>query len=81
MKSHSTQIRGLVAFRAIIWLKGSDKLKKNSMTSSEIKPANLQLIAKCRMVSSGMLRRVALVRTDISEELSAFFIRVTRIGD
>jgi hypothetical protein len=33
-----------------------------------------------RMVSSGMLRRVALVRTDVPEELS-FFIRVTRIGE
>jgi hypothetical protein len=32
------------------------------------------------MVSSGMLRRVVLVRTDVSEELSASFIRVTRIG-
>jgi hypothetical protein len=32
------------------------------------------------MVSSGMLRRVALVTTDVSEELSASFIRVTRIG-
>jgi hypothetical protein len=32
------------------------------------------------MVSSGMLRRVALVITDVSEELSASFIRVTRIG-
>jgi hypothetical protein len=31
------------------------------------------------MVSFGMLRRVALVRTDVSEELSATFIRVTRI--
>jgi hypothetical protein len=28
-----------------------------------------------------MLRRVALVRTDISEEPSAYFIRVTRIGE
>jgi hypothetical protein len=28
-----------------------------------------------------MLRRVALVITDISEECSAFFIRVTRIGE
>jgi hypothetical protein len=33
------------------------------------------------MESSGMLRRVALVRTDVPEELSASFIRVTRIGD
>jgi hypothetical protein len=28
-----------------------------------------------------MLRRVALVRTDVSQELSASFIRVTRIGE
>jgi hypothetical protein len=28
-----------------------------------------------------MLRRVALVRTDVSEERSASFIRVTRIGE
>jgi hypothetical protein len=30
---------------------------------------------------SWMLRRVALVRTDVSEELSASIIRVTRIGE
>jgi hypothetical protein len=34
-----------------------------------------------RLVSFGMLRRVALVRTDVSEELSASFIRMTRIGE
>jgi hypothetical protein len=31
--------------------------------------------------SSGMLRRAALVRTKVSEELSASIIRVTRIGE
>jgi hypothetical protein len=33
------------------------------------------------MVSSGISRRVALVRADVSEEISASFIRVTRIGE
>jgi hypothetical protein len=31
------------------------------------------------MASSGMLRRVALVRTDVAEEISTSFIRMTRI--
>jgi hypothetical protein len=33
------------------------------------------------MASSGMLRHLALVRTDVSEEIRASFIRVTRIGE
>jgi hypothetical protein len=33
------------------------------------------------MASSGILRRVAFVRTDVSEELSASINRVTRIGE
>jgi hypothetical protein len=33
------------------------------------------------MVSSGLLRRVALVRTDVSEESGASCIRVTKIGE
>jgi hypothetical protein len=33
------------------------------------------------MVFSGMLRRVSIVRTDVSEKLSASFIKVTKIGE
>jgi hypothetical protein len=33
------------------------------------------------MVSSGLLRHVALVRTDVSEEPGASFIMVTKIGE
>jgi hypothetical protein len=33
------------------------------------------------MPSSGILRSVALVRTDVLEELSASIIRVTRFGE
>jgi hypothetical protein len=40
-----------------------------------------ELDVQWRTASSGMLRRVALVRTNVSEELSASFIVVTRIGE
>jgi hypothetical protein len=40
-----------------------------------------QSIYRCGVASSGMLRRVALVRTDVAEEHSASAIRVTRIGE
>jgi hypothetical protein len=33
------------------------------------------------MASSGMLRRMGLLRTNVSEDLSASFIRVKRTGE
>jgi hypothetical protein len=33
------------------------------------------------MASSGMLSRVALIRTEVSDELCASFMRVTKIGE
>jgi hypothetical protein len=39
------------------------------------------IIELLRMASCGMLRSVALVRTDVSKEPSASLIRVTRIGE
>jgi hypothetical protein len=52
---------------------------------SEIADCLCDLVVKVSgyrtMVSSGLLRRVALVRTDVSEKLSASFIRVTKISE
>jgi hypothetical protein len=45
----------------------------------QILPSIFEMQDESRMVSSGMLRRVALVITDVSEEPGASFIRVTRI--
>jgi hypothetical protein len=42
---------------------------------------NYNIYLKRRMASPGMLRRVAVVRTDTSEELSASIIKVIRIGE
>jgi hypothetical protein len=42
---------------------------------------NDEQLTERRMVFSGLLRRVALVITDVSEELGASFIRVTKIGE
>jgi CelD/BcsL family acetyltransferase involved in cellulose biosynthesis len=46
----------------------------------EVEAAKQFSIRVRRMPSSGMLRRVALVTTDVSEELITTIIRVTGIG-
>jgi hypothetical protein len=45
------------------------------------RPLALEYLYFWRMVSSGMLHHMALVITDVSEEFSASFIGVTRIGE
>jgi hypothetical protein len=59
----------LAVTRALRWWWGEQSSNEN------------KTIIYTRMVSSGMLRRVALVRIDVSNELSASFIRVRRIGE
>jgi hypothetical protein len=41
----------------------------------------VKAIMNKRITSSRMLHRVTVVRTDVSEELSASIIRMTRIGE
>jgi hypothetical protein len=53
--------------------------RSTKLEVAEFKLLNRELRGTRRTASSGILRRVALVRTDISVEHSASFIRVTRI--
>jgi hypothetical protein len=58
-----------------------DSLRKRlHMLSSPSPYCHVTAIDTCRMPSSGMLGRAALVRTDVSEELNTSTIRVIRIG-
>jgi hypothetical protein len=52
----------------------------NGLRGTPFYQAGIHIITR-KMPSSGMLCRVALVRTDVSEEHSNFIIRVTRIGE
>jgi hypothetical protein len=67
-------MRGLAGPRA-----SEGALEKGKVSASP--PPKKKQNRNGRMASSGILRRVALVRTDVSEELGASFIRVTRTGE
>jgi hypothetical protein len=54
---------------------------RNILTPATVAMTPHTTLLSRRMASSGMLRRVALVRTDVSEESSAYIIRMTRIGE
>jgi hypothetical protein len=64
----------LISCGPVVWRISIQPLFSEDMSSEEQETPG-------RTASSGMLRLVALVRTDVSEELSASFIRVTRIGE
>jgi hypothetical protein len=56
-----------VQLRALTSLPSSKEARRNNRTS--------------RMASYGMLRRLAIVRTEVSEEFRAYFVKVTRIRE
>jgi hypothetical protein len=57
------------------------RVKETFASFQKVTKPRSQINRHRRMASSGMLRRVALVETGVSDELSASFIRVTRIGE
>jgi hypothetical protein len=69
------QIDGVVPFRLAFW--------KYTILPPGKSPVRFEVSRRWlwRMETSGMLRRVNLVRTDVSEELSASIIRATIIGE
>jgi hypothetical protein len=64
-----------------VWLLWEPTFRRNLAPPSSRWQESVNWEQRWRMVSSGMLRRVALVTTDVSEELRASIIMVTRIGE
>jgi hypothetical protein len=62
-----------------MWSRGPRSLQNSMRIVSKINQKNIHVT--WRISSSGMLRRVVLVRTDVSVESSVSFISVTRIGE
>jgi CelD/BcsL family acetyltransferase involved in cellulose biosynthesis len=53
----------------------NDVTTRNKQRRVKVRNTNKEIR---RMASSGMLRRVALVRTDVMEERIVYFIRMTK---
>jgi hypothetical protein len=51
------------------------------LANQYFKRVRFEVFAAVTMPCSGMFRRLALVRTDVSEEVSPSIIRVTTIGE
>jgi hypothetical protein len=67
--------------RGLVQISAGTKALLISYRSSLILPDKYWDKHILRMPSSGMLRRAALVRTDVSEEHRASIIRATKIGE
>jgi hypothetical protein len=79
---HSTSIILILKiYKSVRLLMLHDSNKPNYQTQPRAQSLRGYDILIRRMASSGMLRCVALVRTEVSEVLSASFTRMTRIDE
>jgi hypothetical protein len=74
-------VRDLLLERFIIVINWRGQWSVLNVRSFKAAVSSIDYYLIRRMASSGMLRRVAFVTTDVSEALSASMIRVTRIGE
>jgi hypothetical protein len=74
----------LVTFNSIIstdWMQIHGNCRCDTVAASVRLPSHVINLLLFRMPSSGMLRHLALVRTDVSEEYIVSIIRMTRISE
>jgi hypothetical protein len=78
-------VQGIKKFKKLLWAskKGCSDNKNNNFCKTTNSYVRFEVFTAVTMkkASSGMPRRIALVRTDVSEEIRASIIRVTRINE
>jgi hypothetical protein len=70
--------------RACVSIGGRERFPQRCLRSNKLPPSSESSSRPCKqgdILKNGMLRRVAFVRTDVSEERMASIIRVTRIDE